>query len=265
MLEARSLGMSDWAQLSINAVGVGEEVKEGKKTYFRVDKIESVNSVDVVTVAAAGGKVNRLLASDRGESMEIKWDEVTLEEVTKNAPQIVERIRGEVESEAGKLKEAKDLLRASEDKIKTLEADLARVEAERAEAVKQAEEAKAGEASKDIQLRALDAAKIVMEALNASELPEKAREYVRTLMTPAMQEYARTGVEDERLKASVEKAVADVTGLLGEVRNEPEVQGMGGGPVDIEPTIDIDEDVIEAWAKVTGRTRDSIKESAYLM
>jgi len=261
MLEASSLGISDWAQLSINAVGTGEEVKEGNKNYFRVDRIEKVNSVDVVTVAAAGGKVNRLLASDRGEDMTIKWEEVTLEGLTENAPRIVGRIRDEGKAEV------EVNLKASQDRVAVLEADLAKVEAEKAEITKRAEEAEKLLANSNVQLKALDAARIVSEALSASELSEKAKEYVRSLMTPAMREYAQTDEEgvDEKLKASVAKAVADLTPLLVHESNEPVVRDMGGGPAIIEPTTETNEDVLAAWVKVTGRTRESIKESPYLM
>jgi len=263
MLDAKRVGWSDWAQLSINAIGLGEDVKEsdGVVPHFRVDKIEEVLSVDVVTTAAAGGKINRLLASDRSKTdmSEMNWTKVTADEVRANVPNIVTQLK---EADQQALSDAEEKITAATARIDALEAELAQAIRDRTAADEALSENRK-------HVRTLDAEKIVDTTLAESELPESWRKYVKAQLAPAMVAYAGSSEDgqDDVLKASAVKAIADVTVLLGETSQKPKVTGLDGGEVAPVPVDDGDEEkrTAESWASLKGISIEDVKKSAHLM
>jgi len=271
MKNAHDLGMDDFVQFSINAVGTGENVREGGEEYFRIDRIDKVNSVDAVTTAAAGGKVNRLLAAVKKEASEMDWKEATFEALAKERPDIVEKIRTEEKAKAygekDELHAAKNAVAEAEGQVSELQGRLTEVEVERDGAIAKAEVAEVEVAKHVGQMRGLEGTRIVVEALKNAELPAKAQEYVRGLLAVAVRQFAESGDDDaeEKLRATVERAVADVKGLLEGFETQPKVEGMGtAGEADtLTDTLkveDVGDDVFEAWRELTRQDEKVIRE-----
>src|ERR1035437_4272679 len=77
LLESVNMKENDFVGLSIDARGVIKKKDYKGKNYSNfVESIDKVYSVDVVTQAAAGGEFIRLIASNRGESMELTQEQL---------------------------------------------------------------------------------------------------------------------------------------------------------------------------------------------
>ena len=75
----------------------GTVVPKGKDGADLVESIKSVFSTDIVTRPNAGGKIERLIASEREEGgEEMKIEELTIEELTKERPELLEAVKKEV-------------------------------------------------------------------------------------------------------------------------------------------------------------------------
>lgn len=87
--ESINEGMSQLIGLSHVAYGDGKKVERGSASYLEINKIIGVESVDVVTRPAAGGKFLKLVASLEGDD-EMKIEEITKEQILKDRPDIAE-------------------------------------------------------------------------------------------------------------------------------------------------------------------------------
>lgn len=76
LLEAYEAGLRDFLGFSIDAVGKVEPKEVGGKMVKWVESIFRVNSVDVVTSAAAGGAFERLVASNSGSEVTMTPEEM---------------------------------------------------------------------------------------------------------------------------------------------------------------------------------------------
>jgi len=79
---------SDFAQLSIFGGGDQKFVGEGSESYWDVEVIKAIRSVDLVTFGAAGGRVVELMASLRREGEIAMLEELTLEEILEARPDL---------------------------------------------------------------------------------------------------------------------------------------------------------------------------------
>jgi len=86
----------------------GTVIPKGSNGADLVESISSVFSTDIVTRPNAGGKVERLIASERDEGgdEEMKIEDLTIEELTKDRPELLESVVKEALE--AKAKEDKD-------------------------------------------------------------------------------------------------------------------------------------------------------------
>jgi len=100
VLEAYKRGRTDLYELSIYGSGKTEPVNENGKTYFEVKSIDKIVSVDLVTFGAAGGRIEKLIASIRNKEDEMDvLKDLSAEEILELRPDLLEAVKPEAEEE----------------------------------------------------------------------------------------------------------------------------------------------------------------------
>jgi len=238
MLTSFNEGVPDFVQFSINAKGLAESEKDAHGKYQNVTRILSVQSVDVVTQAAAGGKVIELLASQKEdaeieEERMIDWKELTVKELADNCPELLESIRVE---EKAKAYGEKEELFALQETIKGLEDDKVTLEAEKTalgEKIAGLEGEKAeleGAVSKmTVSARMVEASNVVVQKIAEAELPDVTRKKLTKLFEVTVEAYAKDGSEEAgaKLEQVITDAIEAERVYLDELMKQPEITGMG--------------------------------------
>lgn len=193
----------DLVGLSHHILGNGRYFKHTDgKLARKVESIEGVKSVDIVTTAAAGGKFQRLLEAEGGMMVE------TLEELKEAYPELLEQFKEEVVAEATKeSKPPKEVVDGWQEELGKL-----------TEAIKE----------RDGRIATLEEAqheaernRIIREALDESKLPKRAQERVRALVESAE-------CPDDKLAERVAEAVKDERDYIASIAEGSPVQRMGG-------------------------------------
>lgn len=201
--------------LSHNALGkarMGEA--EGRKGRV-VDSIGAVESVDIVTKAAAGGSVDRLVASIREGDTDVDLKDLTLDQLKESRPDLVQGIeaaakaalKSEADSALGQLREA--VTRTDTDN-KALRAENAQI--------------------REAQARA-EARAVIAEKLGASNLPEPARARVRQILEAAAVPLKEGALDKDTFATRITEAITAEQTYLTAVTGSP-VRGAGAGGAD---------------------------------
>ncbi|HEY3314477.1 MAG TPA: hypothetical protein VGL40_04255 [Bacillota bacterium] len=251
-------------QLSHNALGRTRQGTIAGRTGQIIEAIKAVKSVDLVTDGAAGGRLDRLLASNRPDSqkgdktVDIKellkqLKEADLDEATKkqlldglreSRPEIVQAITDEVESRVyGKKDEVTKAIKEAEGKITKL-----------AEAVQ-------GLTTENKTLRekavAAETKEKIVEALKEAKLPAMAKERVIKSLA------GRTFESDDKLKEAVKAAVAEeeayIKGLVE--ANRVTIRGAGSGKAeDAETALKEAQKTMDSLLGVAEQKKDEQKK-----
>lgn len=200
--------------LSLRAFGQGRRDKNGD---FIVESFQEnpFTSVDVVTVAAAGGGFERLAESDRAALTRAVLAQVTREELAEARPDLVE-------TEVRKLKEAH---MAEEKKLDEALAENQRLIEENARLFREA--------------RGAQAQRVIDEALaGAKELPEPARERIAAQARALAEAFATHGSEQtaEQFAAAIRDIVEAERAYLARIM--PHGVVTGGTVRYVEETVD---------------------------
>lgn len=132
MKDAWARGKSDLLGFSIMALGESSLQKEGIKSFFRVDKLNKVASIDVVAVPAAGGRI--LSFSESLQEEKSMLENVTLEDLTNLRPDLIaaimsakvkaEAVVPPIEDEEAKKKKAAELKKNAEAAVTDTDKDV---------------------------------------------------------------------------------------------------------------------------------------------
>jgi len=238
MLTSFNEGVPDFVQFSINAKGLAESEKDAHGKYQNITKILSVQSVDVVTQAAAGGKVIELLASQKEdaetkEEDEMDWKALTVKELADNCPELLESIRVE---EKAKAYGEKEELFALQETIKELEGEKVALEAEKTALGEkitglEGEKAELEEAVDELTVsaRMVEASNVVAQKVAEAELPGVTRKKLTRLFEVTVEAYAKDGSEEAgaKLEQVITDAIEAERVYLDELMKQPEITGMG--------------------------------------
>jgi len=206
---------------SINGFGT---VKMGEAEGRRGKIVESAKqllSIDIVTEPGAGGTVDKLLegAKPNKEDDTVEWDKVTLEELKKNRPDLLEQAEQTRESAAPAAAGGKPV-----------EELVAEAVAKQVEKIKEAAVAPAKAAAEELTRTSikLQAGPKIRELLKESKLPELAQ--AKLARTLEAREYVKDGaLDDAALKEAVDTAVAEERDYLSKLTEAGKITGMGGG------------------------------------
>ncbi len=204
------------------ATSVKPSLVAGDK-HFVVEGIEEVKSVDLVTLAGAGGKIDSMLESELEETM---LDSVTLDDLREHRPDLLEAHTAELrEAEGGKHND-KDF------DTKLQEA----LDVKLQEAVKETEDRLNTEHSNELQVA--KNLRIVDQVLLEAELPTKSREDIAKDFTHPLYELveAKEGVEaiapEAQLREALQTAIKEKQVELAEATGSGKIKGMGSGSGD---------------------------------
>lgn len=224
ILKAVAIGKApkNFAGLSINGFGT---TKIGTVDGRRGKVVESINllrSADIVTEAGAGGEVEQILASARNPEQLIEkgedtmeWDKVTLDDLKKNRPDLVESIgdtrlteaKTDLQTELDTLKES---VQAVQEKNQKLEEDLA------AERIKITVKTK------------------INDLLRESKLPDISQKRLASVLE--IHDFSKDGAIDEAaLKEAVDSIINEEREYLSKLTESGKVTGMGSGGEESNP------------------------------
>jgi len=192
--------------ISINALGkTSSGIAEGRSGVL-VDAIGRIQGADVVTEPAAGGSIDRLVASNRkGGTEDMDWKDVTVEALQQQRPDLAKAVADAA------LKEARP---AAEEAVKPLR-----------EALEAAQKVNAALGARVVQLEARD---VVSGHLGKSNLPEAARARVRQLVEASTPLKADGALDVEALDKRLGEAIIAEQKYILEVGGSA-VRGAGAG------------------------------------
>ena len=201
---------------SINGFGnarIGDA--EGRRGKI-VESIKTLPTLYVVNAPRAGGTVDKLLEGAKGDDT-VDWTKITLEELKKNRPDLVQAAGQE------KLAEARSEIQKDLDDLKTgFEKQIA--------SLKESAEAENKRLRDELQAERLKSAikAKIAEQLRESKLPDVSQKRLSTLLEA--RDFTRDGAIDETaLKEAVTAAVNEERNYLSKLTEAGKVTGMGGG------------------------------------
>lgn len=203
LAEAHKQGVLKDMGISIRAIGEGhDQVMEGSKTKY-VESLLSARSVDFVTFAGAGGRVEAIESAQDSNDVDL----ITEADFIARRPDIVEAIRKETIMDEKQIQELKESATKSAADLVVANAALAAAN----------EKIVAGEKA----VKVAEAASALTVLLTASKLPKVAAERIAKQFATAE---AVTGMK-EAIDAETEyiKAITPVTKNNGREENETEV------------------------------------------
>jgi len=208
----------DYAQRAKPYMGVSANhrirvgyVKEGLQTIEDVQEIVGVHSVDWVVYPSAGGEVISFAKESEGAE-DVEWNEVTLDQIRENAPQVIAQLRTELAKES---EDSDDDGEGTEDKKDSTEG--VSLTAEQIEKLVQ-EQVQSIQDEMTKKASQKDATtKRVREYVSKSGLPARTQARLINLFADAL-EY-----DEDSVKESVEDAKAE----LKEAGAGPKIVGMG--------------------------------------
>jgi len=232
----------DLVGLSHHALGKTRLGQVEGRTGRIVEAITRVVSVDIVTEPAAGGRIDRLIASDRpdlGEEVEesVNWEELTLEALRQNRPDLVQAIEASVRQAVRQ--EADEALTPLREAVQAVQAENQALRQE-LQALREA--------------RAQDQARLLIaERVAASNLPEPAKARVRSLLETQTLPMKDGALDTETLGQRIAEAIKAEQDYLAQVTGSP-VRGAGAtagsGTVPASSGSASTERMAEAWSKV---------------
>lgn len=209
--------------LSVYGKGKGRRGEAKGKKGMLIEAIADGVRTDFVTMPGAGGEIVQLWESFRsgsGEKEEERCEELTLLELKRQHPELVEELRAEIkEAVYGDLERKKEEKRMTEERIKELEEKLQEAETERARA------------SEALLLR--EARDFVAESLKDKDIPELTRERLREALE--REPVIKDGQLDlEAYKEKIEEAVKAEVEYLARLTESGKVRNMGSKPEESE-------------------------------
>ncbi len=231
---------------SIRGLGKGKQATIDGRTGPVIEKLVAARSVDFVTRPGAGGQVVELFEAARGRSSPQHILAVTLEELKRERPDLIEELRAELKPAIyGEKREAKEARKVEEAEAKQLS---------EANAALTAENARLKE-----QLVLGEAERFVAEALKSVELPEltKARLAATLAKAPVMKDGK---LDPEGYRAAITEAVKAEADYLAKITGSGKIAGMGTGepkPVNLK----------ESWVatfRAQGKTQEEAERLAAL-
>jgi len=206
--------------ISHRALGKAKQGEAEGKTGPIIEKIAAAESVDFVTTPGAGGKVIELFEAARAKAAgrsedEVNWDAITLDEVKRNRPDLVEGLRTEIKAavygEKNKFEEAK---RMSDEKLKKLEETNSKLEEEN----KRLKES----------LILREARDFVSEQLKEAKLPDITKQ--RLVESLAQKPMLKDGeLDKDEYKKKIKEAIDAEVDYLAKVTGSGKIKGMGEG------------------------------------
>jgi gas vesicle protein len=185
------------------------------------ESIKHLQSIDIVTEPGAGGTVDKMLEqAKKKEDDTVDWSKVTMDDLMKNRPDMVDEMKKAMADEAKKTakektKEDAEAIRgefeAIKESVKAVGAENKQLRAElAAERVKGTVKTKIG------------------ELLKESKLPDISRDRLARLLET--RDFTKDGaVDEEAIKEAVTAAVEDEKAYLGKLTESGRVVDMGGG------------------------------------
>jgi len=213
--------------LSINARGVTEMVRDDDKLRRHVKKITEGFSVDLVCEAAAGGTLHEEYLRHKRfcESMRYKMDELeklTLEELKEARSDLVAKIEEEVKTKL--LKESK------EDKSTITKEDVQTVVTEaitNALKTRDTEDAKRRDAQ--VLTESIEAA--IEDVMNESNVKDSIKSFVKRNLIPfGTKTFTKVGeIDKKKLSEERDRVISDFTNLIKDFKEQPPAPTGGNG------------------------------------
>jgi hypothetical protein len=185
-----------------------------------VESIRESKSVDLVTRAGAGGKINRILESMQEDIMAL--EAITLDDLKEHRSDLIEAAMAEV------TKDAPATLTLEEHEANVEEAVTAAVTEAKAEAVKETEARITAEREAAERLRENTAA--VTEALAEAKLPTKTEARIKR----DFEKLAEGDTPTDELREALQSAIKEAKEELAEAAGSGEIKGMGGAGGSLE-------------------------------
>lgn len=198
--------------ISINALGTTRPGTAEGRTGLLVEAIRKVRSADLVTEAAAGGTIEKLIASNRKEENEVKWEELTIDGLKENRPDLIDDLKAQI------MKEAKPQV---ENTLNELKETINKVTAENQQLKSK--------------LVLMEAKNIIAEKVAASNLPKPAQARVKALLESSIP--TKDGALDvEALNTKIAEAIKAEQEYLVQI-GAGKVTGNGEGAFNVGGTI----------------------------
>jgi len=218
---------------------------EGRKGPI-IDKIMGVESVDFVTTPGAGGKVLELFESARDKaaknSGEIQWQAITLDEVKRNRPDLIEGLRTEIKAavygDKEKFKEGKQM---SEEKLKELEKENRRLK-------------------ESLILR--EARDFVCGEIKESKLPEITKQRLTESLAQSPKLDKEGNLDKDEYKKQIKEAIDTEIDYIAKLTGSGEIKGMGEGDPGEATNLEEAEKVLEDSFARLGMSESAAKIAA---
>jgi hypothetical protein len=206
--------------VSHDAKGRSKPAKIGGQRWHMVEGIDEVNSVDIVSLAGAGGRIDRIIEAQMEDNMEGPLGTLTLDDVKEHRPDLLEAYAAEVAPKGTEAKGGEDDNKVSTDELR---------EAVQS-AVDEATETLRAEHARDLQIR--DNRLVVASVLSESGLPEPSRAVISRQFHDASFEEAEVDGEavtpEAQLREALQTAIKDKKDELAAATGAGNVKGMGG-------------------------------------
>ena len=209
---------------------------EGKKGNI-IEQITSAASVDFVTQPGRGGEIIQLFEAARGKALDIKgetheidWGSITLDDLKRNRSDLIESLRDEIKSAVyGNKEKLEEVKRMSDGQIEKLEEEKTKLEEEKGELETKLEEL-GDETSRLKEVVILrEARDFVSTKLGESELPDitKSR-LVETLSKHPVLDDAGA-LDSEKYTQHIDEAIKSETEYIAKLTGtgDGKVKGMG--------------------------------------
>lgn len=213
--------------VSIRALGKAKMGEADGRQGPIIERIVAAKSVDFVTTPGAGGKIVELFEAARGRAEPVSVYAVTLEELKRMRPDLIEGLRREIKKD--QLEEAKKVTEQELEQLREANKGL------------QEENARLKEA-----LILREAKDFVGEALGKVEMPDLTR--TRLLESLSRNPVVKDGKldKDEYAKKITEAVKAEMD-YLAQVTKSGAIRGMGSGDVKLE---EVEKTLQESFARL---------------
>lgn len=185
-----------------------------------VESIRVVKSVDLVTRAGAGGKINRILESMQEDIMAL--EAITLDDIKEHRPDLIEAAVAEHDA-AGN---APATLTVEEHEAKLAEAVAAAEKAARDKAIEETETRIAAE--REAEDRKRENLAVVESLVSEAGLPER----TSARLTRDFTEKAEGDTPTDDLREALQSAIKEAKEELAEAAGSGEIEGMGGSSLE---------------------------------
>lgn len=242
--------LAPYIGISHRATGKAVPGEAEGKTGNIIEGIEEVLSVDFVTEPGAGGKVVQLFESLKNKKgvVDLKWEDITLEELKKHRADLIEALRSEVKSMVyGEKHTLQESLKQKDDEIKQLQ-----------EAKEQAE-TEAKRLKEALVMR--DAKEFVTAELAKTDLPEVTKKRLAESLSrsPVLDESGK--LDKVKMKDVIDESVKTEAEYLAQAAGYGSIKAMGEsepGNVDVG---NIEHELVESFRAI-GMSEEAAKQAA---